>query len=430
MKTIKEIHDCYLSCVNVVIDTRKIIKGSFFVALKGTNVDGNDFAQQALNLGASFAILDREDCFVDHRTILVKDSLQTLQDLAAFHREYLSIPIIGLTGSNGKTTTKELFHRVILKKYKAKATFGNLNNHIGVPLTLLNFTSETEFGIVEMGANHQNEIAFLSSIAKPDLGYITNFGKAHLEGFGGIEGVIRGKSELYDFIKLQQGLLLVNIDDPIQEEKTRGFDRFTFSFNDDAADVFLEFRMVDAFVVISYEHTVISSNLIGSYNASNIAAAIALGIYYNIEIHLIKEAIESFLPDNNRSQMLCHGEHQVILDAYNANPSSMEVAIQNFGLIEYPSKIMILGDMFELGDDSLLEHLKIAILALEQTDVTTYFIGEHFFKSSNEFELSKAYFFPDFNSLIEELKQQPIKKSLVLIKGSRGMALERVLNYL
>jgi UDP-N-acetylmuramoyl-tripeptide--D-alanyl-D-alanine ligase len=430
MKTIKEIHDCYLRCVNVVIDTRKIIKGSLFVALKGTNVDGNDFVQQALNLGASFAIVDREDCYIDHRTILVKDSLQSLQELATFHREYLSIPIIGLTGSNGKTTTKELFHRVILKKYKAKATFGNLNNHIGVPLTLLNFTSETEFGIVEMGANHQNEIAFLSSIAKPDLGYITNFGKAHLEGFGGIEGVIKGKSELYDFIKFHQGRLLVNIDDPIQEEKTRGFERFTFSFNDATADVFLEFRMVDAFVVTSYKHTVISSNLIGSYNASNIAAAIALGIYYNIEIHLIKEAIESFLPDNNRSQMLYHGEHQVILDAYNANPSSMELAIQNFGLMEHPSKIMILGDMFELGDESLTEHLKIAILALEQTDVTTYFIGEHFFKSSNEFELLKAYFFPDFNSLIEELKQQPIKKSLVLIKGSRGMALERVLNYL
>ncbi|MFN3756110.1 MAG: UDP-N-acetylmuramoyl-tripeptide--D-alanyl-D-alanine ligase [Flavobacterium sp.] len=430
MKTIKEIHDCYLSCVNVVIDTRKIINGSLFVALRGANVDGNDFALQALNAGAYYALIDRDDCYVDDRTILVENSLKTLQELATFHREFLKIPIIGLTGSNGKTTTKELFLRVLQKKYNTCATVGNLNNHIGVPLTLLSFTSDTEIGIVEMGANHQKEIAFLSSIAKPDVGYITNFGKAHLEGFGGVEGVIKGKSELYDFIKLNKGQLLVNIDDPIQEEKTRGFDRFTFSFIDVAADVYLKFQMVDNFVVITHDHTVISTNLIGSYNASNIAAAIALGIYFNIEIHLIKEAIESYSPDNNRSQVLQHGEHRVILDAYNANPSSMEVAIQNFGLMEYSSKMMILGDMFELGEESPLEHHRIAELALGLNDVTTYFVGEHFFKSSKEFELSKVNFFHDFDSLVEELRLHPIKKSLLLIKGSRGMALERVLNYL
>lgn len=430
MKSIKEIYECYLTCVDVVIDTRKVIQDSMFVALKGANHDGNDFAKQALNLGARYILIDREDCFIDDRTILVEDCLSSLQSLARYHRDRLTFPVVGLTGSNGKTTTKELFHRVIQKKYNAKATLGNLNNHIGVPLTLLRFTSDTEFGIVEMGANHQQEIAFLSEITKPDLGYITNFGKAHLEGFGGVEGVVKGKSELYDFIKKSHGKLLVNLDDSVQNEKTEDFDRITFSFTNAQADIVFELQFKDNFVVLVHNGVTFKSNLIGKYNATNLAAAITLGTHYGVDLMDIKDAIETYYPDNNRSQLLVHGEHQIILDAYNANPSSMEVALQNFEAMQHSHKVMILGDMFELGEDSVSEHLRIASLATQLTKVKTFFIGDHFFKVSHEFGHSESYFFPDFSTFIQELENYSLPKSLILIKGSRGMALERVLDYL
>jgi UDP-N-acetylmuramoyl-tripeptide--D-alanyl-D-alanine ligase len=430
MKSIKEIYECYLTCVDVVIDTRKIIQDSLFVALKGANHDGNDFALQALDAGAKYVLIDRKDCFIDDRTILVEDCLSALQSLARYHRDRLTFPIVGLTGSNGKTTTKELFHRVIQKKYNAKATLGNLNNHIGVPLTLLRFTDDTEFGIVEMGANHQQEIAFLSKIAKPDLGYITNFGKAHLEGFGGVEGVIKGKSELYDFIKESHGKLLVNLDDAIQNEKTKDFDRITFSFLNTQADFVFTFQLQDNFVVLSHNGVTFHSNLIGKYNATNLAAAITLGIHFGVKLMDIKDAIETYYPDNNRSQLLVHGEHQIILDAYNANPSSMEVALQNFEAMQHSHKVMILGDMFELGEDSLSEHLRIASLATQLTKTTTFFVGEHFFKVSHKIGQSDSYFFPDFSSFVKELDKLSLPQSLILIKGSRGMALERVLDYL
>ena len=262
---IAKIHELFLKCTSVSIDTRKIQANSLFVAIKGENFDANTFAKEALEKGASYVIIDNSDFYIDHRTILVEDSLQALQELAKFHRNYLKIPIIALTGSNGKTTTKELIYAVLSSKYKTKATIGNLNNHIGVPLTLLSFTTETEIGIVEMGANHKKEIEFLCDLAQPDFGYITNFGKAHLEGFGGVDGVIKGKSEMYTYLESGSKIVFVNLDDPIQNQKTTSFNRITFSQLNKEATVYIESVKANPFVEVEVENTEIKSNLIGLY---------------------------------------------------------------------------------------------------------------------------------------------------------------------
>ena len=277
--TIDKIHSLFLECNSVATDTRKIEKDSLFVALKGEKFDANTFTKEALEKGAKYVIIDNANYYLDHRTILVENALETLQELAKYHRTFLAIPIIALTGSNGKTTTKELIHAVLSQQYKTLATIGNLNNHIGVPLTLLRFTKETEIGIVEMGANHQQEIAFLCSIAQPDFGYITNFGKAHLEGFGGVEGVIKGKSELYEHLIGTNKTIFVNIDDPIQDQKTTNFKRYTFSALNTDANVSIESIKADPMVTIGYNGLVINSNLIGIYNANNINAAITCLLY-------------------------------------------------------------------------------------------------------------------------------------------------------
>ncbi|HEU4496259.1 MAG TPA: UDP-N-acetylmuramoyl-tripeptide--D-alanyl-D-alanine ligase, partial [Flavobacterium sp.] len=285
---IKALHDLYLKCTSVSIDTRKIGAGSMFFAIRGERFDANAFAAEALNMGASFAVIDSKDYFIDERTILAEDSLKALQELARFHRKYLKLPIIALTGSNGKTTTKELINAVLSKKYKAKATAGNLNNHIGVPLTLLSFSTETEIGIVEMGANHQKEIEFLCGIAQPDYGYITNFGKAHLEGFGGTEGVIKGKSEMYQFLSENNKFVFANLDDAVQKEKTKSSFRITFSHSDRSASVFIDGIKADPFVEIYFDGIHVKSHLIGLYNASNISAAITIGKYFKIGSREIK----------------------------------------------------------------------------------------------------------------------------------------------
>ena len=357
--TISEIHKLFLSCSSVVIDTRKIITNSFFVALKGERFDANTFAKVALDNGASFVLIDNKDYFIDNRTILVEDCLTALQQLAKYHRVYLNIPIIALTGSNGKTTTKELINVVLSKKYTTKATIGNLNNHIGVPLTLLSFTSVTQIGIVEMGANHQKEIEFLCEIAQPDFGYITNFGKAHLEGFGGVEGVIKGKSEMYNYLKANRKKVFVNLDDAIQMDKTSAMDCITFGQNSASASTFIEQVVANPLVELQFHGLTVKSNLIGLYNANNISAAIAIGSYFSVENVAIKEAIESYIPENNRSQLLTKNSNEIILDAYNANPSSMLVALQNFLQLEKSNKVIIIGDMFELGEESLTEHQSI-----------------------------------------------------------------------
>ncbi|WP_339889288.1 UDP-N-acetylmuramoyl-tripeptide--D-alanyl-D-alanine ligase [uncultured Flavobacterium sp.] len=425
---INTIYSKFLECSSVSTDTRKIDNNSLFVALKGENFDANTFVKEALNKGAKYVIIDNKDFYIDERTILVNDSLKTLQELANFHRKELKLPIIGLTGSNGKTTTKELINVVLSKKYKTIATIGNLNNHIGVPLTLLRLTNETEIGIIEMGANHQKEIEFLCSIAEPDFGYITNFGKAHLEGFGGIEGVIKGKSEMYTYLNENKKTVFVNLDDNIQEERTKGINRFTFSQNNPKADVFISSVDANPMVNIKYNVVSIQSNLIGIYNANNINAAISIGKYFKIDDIATKEAIENYIPENNRSQMIQKNSNEIIMDAYNANPSSMTVALENFFQLTKTPKIAILGDMFELGDESFEEHQKIVELVSNHSEVEVNFIGKHFYKTKKESK--HIHFFEDFDSFSNTLKGKNFKNSLLLIKGSRGMALERTLDFI
>nr|WP_314835089.1 UDP-N-acetylmuramoyl-tripeptide--D-alanyl-D-alanine ligase [uncultured Flavobacterium sp.] len=422
------IHSLFLKCKSVSIDTRKIEADSLFVAIKGEHFDANTFAEEALEKGAAYVIIDNNDYYIDKRTILVDDSLIALQQLAKFHREYLKLPIIALTGSNGKTTTKELIHVVLSKKYKTKATVGNLNNHIGVPLTLLSFNSETEIGIVEMGANHKKEIEFLCELAKPDYGYITNFGKAHLEGFGGVEGVIEGKSEMYLYLSQNNKQAFINLEDPIQVEKSKTLQSYSFGVNKAEANVNISAVSANPFVVITYSDITISTHLIGLYNANNINAALTIGKYFHVADTAIKQALESYIPENNRSQLLTKGTNQIILDAYNANPSSMAVAIENFVQLENPNKIMILGDMFELGQESAVEHKSIVTSLLNQEKVVCHFVGAAFF--ANKISKDNFSFYENFESFSAYLKETKIDNSTILIKGSRGMALERTLDFL
>ena len=426
MTTIANLHSLFLECSSVSTDTRKIEKNSLFVALKGDNFDANTFAKEALEKGAKYVVIDNPTYLIDNRTLLVKDSLIALQELAKYHRTFLGLPIIALTGSNGKTTTKELIHAVLSKKYNTLATIGNLNNHIGVPLTLLRFTKETEIGIIEMGANHQKEIEFLCQIAQPDYGYITNFGKAHLEGFGGVEGVIKGKSEMYDYLRGNNKMVFVNVDDSIQKEKSTNIKRFSFSLNDSTADVKISTIEANPMVKIIFNNQTIQSHLIGIYNANNINAAITIGNYFKVSDELIKEAIENYIPENNRSQLILKNGNEIILDAYNANPSSMAAAIANFIQLEKKNKIAILGDMFELGEESHNEHEKIVDLLINETSISTYFIGKDFY--ANQTSNTHLKFFENFENFAAFLKTNLPNNNLLLIKGSRGMALEKTLD--
>ncbi|CAI2766541.1 UDP-N-acetylmuramoyl-tripeptide--D-alanyl-D-alanine ligase [Flavobacterium collinsii] len=425
---IQDIHSLFLKCKSVSIDTRKIEKDSMFFAIKGENFDANTFAAKAIELGALFVVIDNAAYAIDDRTILVENSLETLQELARYHRAYLKLPIIALTGSNGKTTTKELINVVLSQKYKTKATVGNLNNHIGVPLTLLSFTKDTEIGIVEMGANHKKEIAFLCDIAQPDFGYITNFGKAHLEGFGGVEGVIIGKSEMYQYLAKKDKIAFVNLEDPIQIEKSVGIKSFTFGVNNAQANLNIKNIKANPFVVIEYDNFNVESHLIGLYNANNINAAVAIGSYFKVEDTAVKHAIENYIPENNRSQLLKKGSNEIILDAYNANPSSMAVAIANFLQLENGNKVMILGDMFELGDESRQEHQLIVDSLSDQDKSTCYLIGKSFYET--KVSRDNLHFFETFDTFSEFLKTIHFAENTILIKGSRGMALERTLEFI
>ncbi|EZH72548.1 UDP-N-acetylmuramoyl-tripeptide--D-alanyl-D-alanine ligase [Aquimarina atlantica] len=424
--TITQIHQLFLASNGVCTDTRKIEPNVIFFALKGENFNGNTYAQKAIEHGAAYAIIDEAAFKTTEKHILVDNVLQTLQDLASFHRKHLNIPIIALTGSNGKTTTKELINSVLSSSFKTTATIGNLNNHIGVPLTLLSMTKETQIGIVEMGANHLEEIAFLCSIATPDYGYITNIGKAHLEGFGSIEGVLKGKTELYDYLKRHNKLVFLNLEDQKLVNASSGIKTYSFS-QSNASDVMIKLEGTDPNVIISYQDSIIHSNLIGQYNFTNIAAAIAIGSHFKISLSKIKHAIESYTPTNNRSQIIKKGEHTIILDAYNANPSSMEAAIHNFVQLQYNTKIVFLGDMFELGNDAALEHQKITDKISNTETEEVYLIGNHFFatKCTNP----NVHKFKSYEDLEANwtLKNQ---KDVILIKGSRGMKLERILDLL
>ncbi|MCF2876591.1 MULTISPECIES: UDP-N-acetylmuramoyl-tripeptide--D-alanyl-D-alanine ligase [unclassified Tenacibaculum] len=412
---IKELYRLFIQHGLVDTDTRKIRNNSMFFALKGDNFNGNKFASDALAKGAKYAVVDEIEYKTNDNIILVDNVLKALQDLANYHRNELNIPIISLTGSNGKTTTKELINAVLSCRFKTTATKGNLNNHIGVPLTLLSMNSDTEIGIVEMGANHQKEIAFLSKIVEPNYGYITNFGSAHLEGFRSIEGVIKGKSELYDFIRDSKGKVFLNSKDPIQVEKTKEIDVIRFEES-------IKFISANPFVSLGFNNDVIYSQLIGSYNFANISAAITIGNYFKVPQKEIKKAIENYIPSNNRSEIIETENNKIILDAYNANPTSMKAALDSFVLYESNHKTVILGDMFELGDYSELEHQKIVNFVSKAKFDRVLLVGKNFFQTETNYQKFKT-----LDELKKYLQDSPIKGSTILIKGSRGIALENTL---
>ncbi|MEO2051503.1 MAG: UDP-N-acetylmuramoyl-tripeptide--D-alanyl-D-alanine ligase [Allomuricauda sp.] len=423
--TLEQLHALFLEHPHICTDTRKIAENSIFFALKGDNFNGNAFATEALDKGAAYAVIDESEFHIDERTILVDHVLETLQQLATYHRKHCKAKVISLTGSNGKTTTKELIYAVISKKYRTIATQGNLNNHIGVPLTLLSIQEDTEMAIVEMGANHQGEIAMLSNIAQPDFGYITNFGKAHLEGFGGVEGVIKGKSELYQFLMANNRYIFMNADDPIQREKLNGYaKKMGFSTEDHQ---FYNIQLVQAnpFVTLKVEDVDIETQLIGKYNFSNCCAAILMGKYFNVPLTDVKSALESYQPQNNRSQILTKNGFKIVLDAYNANPTSMRAALENFSGMQETHKTVIIGDMFELGETAAEEHQAIADLVQELGFESAYLVGENFFGTQTPLQKYRT-----FEDLKAHLSSHPLSKGTLLIKGSRGMALERVLDLL
>lgn len=422
--TIEKLYDIFLNSTGISTDTRHIKKNNLFFALKGPHFNANALAQEAIEKGANFAVIDDSN-YKSSNTILVEDTLTSLQELARHHRQQLHYPIIGLTGSNGKTTTKELIYSVLSQTFKVKCTQGNLNNHIGVPLTLLSFPVDLDIGIVEMGANHQKEIQFLCSISQPNLGLITNFGKAHLEGFGGIEGVIKGKSELYDFLKEHHQTAFINTNDPLQVKQIGSHHDIIQFGSSPNNNYIIKFLGANPMVSINYHNHIIQSHLIGEYNFGNIAVAIAIGAHFKMAVLDIKTGIESYEPDNNRSEIITKVTNTIIMDAYNANPSSMLAALKNFKQIESDNKYLFLGDMFELGEDAKPEHQAIVDYAEEHFKTQIYLLGEHFYETSIAKDTKK---FKSFESATMLLSQLHLTNATILIKGSRGMALERLLN--
>jgi len=419
-----ELYNYFKESSSVSTDTRLINKGSIFFALKGQNYDGNKFAEEAIKNGASYAVID-DQSLNNPKFIKVKNVLKSLQDLSKFHRsKLLKTKIIALTGSNGKTTTKELISEVLKKKYKIISTIGNLNNHIGVPLTLLRIKQNTEIAIVEMGANHLNEIKLLTDLINPDFGLITNFGKAHLEGFGSIEGVIKGKSELYDFLIKNDKKAFINNDDYIQNQFIGN--KISFSKEDKSNYIFKEVKDTN-YAGLNYNDFIVDSKLTGNYNYHNIAFATSVGLYFNISIEKIKEAISNYIPSNNRSQIIKKNNKLIILDAYNANPTSMISAINSL-IVKQGKKSVILGDMFELGNQSEKEHHDLIDFCVKNNFENIFLIGNEFFKQKDKFEI--PFFYKTKDELNKHIKKFPITSKYILIKGSRVMRMENLINFI
>lgn len=421
--TIEELYELFVGSPRISTDSRNIIKDSLFFALRGASFDGNKFAVDALRLGARYSIVDsasvveQVDASLVERLILVDDVLRTLQALARHHRRALGIDILAITGSNGKTTTKELTLAALSAKYHIGATKGNFNNHIGVPLTLLSFDKSMQMAIVEMGASSCGEIAELCAIAEPDFGLITNVGRAHLEGFGGEEGVRRAKGELYDWLSRNDGVAFVASD------------------SEALVDMAIERSPIE-FVTYSYSLADgVESHLVGEYNRYNIAAAVAVARYFGVDEAALREAIAAYNPDNNRSQRVLTERNRLIVDCYNANPSSMQVAIDNFTSEQFDGtggKIVILGDMLELGEWSCSEHRAIIERLLECGFAEAYLVGECFAEAYKELssDLSRITSFGDREALLQQLREVEIDGASILIKGSRGIRLEEVVKYL
>ena len=416
--TIKEIYNIFLQNPSICTDTRKIEKGSIFFALKGDNFNGNKFASQALDKGCVFAIIDEKKHQMP-KTILVNDVLETLQELATYHRNQLTIPVVGITGTNGKTTSKELINTVLSSEMNCYSTKGNLNNHIGVPLSLLKIKSTHEIAIIEMGANHKDEINFLCNISKPTHGVITNIGSAHLQGFKNLQGVIETKKELYNFLKEKNGHLFVNKDDKLLLRLSGGIDRTTYGNNGDYKGMITKNT---PFISVEFNGLELSSNLIGDYQFNNIMLSICIGNYFKITNENIKTAIEDYSPTNNRSEIVETKNNTLILDAYNANPSSMSAMLNSFSKQNYDNKLCILGDMLELGEYSELEHKSIVNLC-EKLGLKCIYVGEEFNKVHSNAFLSRV-------ELEENLQKNPIKNMNILLKGSRGIGLEKLEKYL
>ena len=433
MITTAELYKHYLKNPVISTDTRNITEGCIFFALKGDNFNANEFAEQAIEKGAAFVVIDEVKFEINSKCLLVNDVLLALQDLARHHRKQLNIPFIGLTGSNGKTTSKELVNAVLSERYKTFATFGNLNNHIGVPLSILSITEDVQIAVIEMGANHQKEIELLCTIAQPTHGIITNVGMAHLDGFGGFEGVKKGKAELYTYLKGTNGYTFVNRDNDFLLEMSvaAGLTKLIYYGTENGNTIKGSLKSSDPFIEVDWTNhevsTSVKTNLTGSYNFENILAAICIGDFFDMRPEEINNGLSNYQPKNNRSQLTKTENNTVICDFYNANPSSMNAALNNISKLSANKRIAILGDMFELGPESESQHQHIVEQAFTSDLDEVIFIGKYFYAFKNA---EKGIFFETPAEAADYLIANKITDALVLLKGSRGMKLESLLQYL
>ncbi len=423
--SIPELYTIFLQFPSVKTDTRHIEIGDIFFALKGPNFNGNQFIDEAFNKGAAYVVADEVKQHINHKTIVVPDVLSTLQKLAGHHRAQFNIPVLAITGSNGKTTTKELIHAVLSTTYKTYTTKGNLNNHIGIPLTLLNIKSDAEIAVVEMGANNHGEIENYCKYVNPSHGLITNFGKAHLEGFGSIEGVRTAKSELFTHLAQNNGTAFINTDDPFLIEKAAGI-KTIITYGSHTGDITGNVSNATSDLQVNVNGKIklksLQLQLVGDYNLPNVLAAVTVGNFFNVGLENIRSALQNYQPSNSRSQRVMQGTNVIILDAYNANPSSMQVAIVNFAKMAGDKKILMLGGMMELGSDSTLEHLELIKLIDKYAWEKVLLVGQQFKDLSNQ-----HLYFDTIDEAKQWLSENPISNSAILIKGSRSIQMEKII---